>query len=221
MSVDVPVNPRPEPPPQRERAKDYQLETIAQLSTLGTPTGTMAQVTGLSEPYVARLLSGKGNETFNKFREQYKKSALKNVIGAHFSLVDMIPQSLDAFTAALGGQDLRLRKETAQWIWDRVVPDLTGKKDSEGSDTFQVVINQPQVSAQIGETMESVAHMLKGLHDTILIQDENKHVLIGTDALATPVSQHEVSEGEARLGTKSDKGDLLTEVVEERNPNRE
>ncbi len=221
MSADVPVNPRPEPPPQRERAKDYQLETIAQLSTLGTPTGTMAQVTGLSEPYVSRLLSGKGNETFNKLREDYKKSALKNVIGAHFSLVELIPESLDAFREALHCQDIRVRKEMGQWVWDNVVPDLNGKKDSEGGDSFSVTINQPQVSAQIGETMTSVAQMLTGLREAISTQDENKHVLIGEEALATPATQHEVSEGPAPLGESSGKGDLLTEVVEERNPNRE
>ena len=213
-------DPRPEPPVSRERAKDYQLETIAQLSTLGTPVATMAQVTGLSERYVDRLLSGGRNEKFNKLRERYKETNLKNVIGSHFQLVDMIPQAIQAFSEALTGQDLRLRKETAQWIWDQVVPNLNGKNGSDKQDALSITINQPHVQTQIGETMANVAHMLSGLRDAISTQDPNAHVLIGEAALPVPEAQLEVSGGPAPLGESSGKGDLLTEVVEERNPNR-
>lgn len=209
-------DPRPEPPVSRERAKDYQLETIAQLSTLGTPVATMAQVTGLSERYVDRLLSDGRNEKFNKLRERYKETNLKNVIGSHFQLVDMIPQALQAFSDALGGQDVRLRKETAQWIWDQVVPNLNGKNGSDKQDALSITINQPHVQTQIGETMANVAYMLSGLRDAISSQDPNAHILIGTDALPVPEAQLEVSGGPAPLGESSGKGDLLTEVVEER-----
>jgi hypothetical protein len=80
-SPRVPVNPTPKPEPKRERAKHYQLEAIAQISVWGTPIGKMATVTGLSESYITRLLSGKRNETFNKLREDYKQKDLKNVMG--------------------------------------------------------------------------------------------------------------------------------------------
>ncbi len=40
----------------------------------------MAAVTGLSESYITRLLSGKQNKTFNKLRDEYKERNLKNVV---------------------------------------------------------------------------------------------------------------------------------------------
>ena len=127
------------------------------------------------------------------------------------------PRVPRCLSAALTGQDLRLRKETAQWIWDRVVPDLNGKKSDDGHDTFQLVINQPHVQTRIGETMANVAQMLGGLRDAISRQDPNQHVLIGTDALPTPPGQLEVSGGPAPIETdRKAKSDFLTEVIEKR-----
>ncbi len=81
-SSRVPINPTPEPERQRERAKTYQLEAIAEMSVWGTPIGKMVAVTGLSESYISRLLTGSSkNETFNKLRDDYKRKDRKNVIG--------------------------------------------------------------------------------------------------------------------------------------------
>ena len=74
------VNPTFRPPARRERAKDYQLEAIARMSVSGTSPGEMAAVTGLSETYITRLLSGKHNKTFNKLRDEYKERNLKNAV---------------------------------------------------------------------------------------------------------------------------------------------
>ncbi len=41
----------------------------------------MAAVTGLSESYITRLLSGKQNKTFNRLRDEYKERNLKNAVG--------------------------------------------------------------------------------------------------------------------------------------------
>ncbi len=79
-SPRVPINPTPKPEPKRERAKHHQLEAITQMSVWGTSPGKMATVTGLSETYISRLLSGKGNKTFNKLRDEYKRKNLKNVV---------------------------------------------------------------------------------------------------------------------------------------------
>ena len=80
-SLKVPVNPRPDPPRQRERAKHYQLEAIAYMSVLGTSTSKMAAVTDLSESYINRLLSDKRNGTFNRLLAEYKRKNLKNAVG--------------------------------------------------------------------------------------------------------------------------------------------
>ncbi len=50
------------------------------MSVSGTSPGEMATVTGLSESYITRLLSGKQNKTFNKLRDD-KLQNLKNVVG--------------------------------------------------------------------------------------------------------------------------------------------
>ncbi len=80
-SPTTPANPTFGPPARRERAKHYQLEAIAQMSVSGTSPGKMAAVTGFSEPYINRLLSGKQNKTFNKLCDDYKMRNLKNVVG--------------------------------------------------------------------------------------------------------------------------------------------
>ena len=81
-SPKVPINPTPYPEPKRKRAKHYQLEAIAQMAVWGTAISKMADITGLSESYITRLLTGASrNKTFNKLREEYKRKGLKNVVG--------------------------------------------------------------------------------------------------------------------------------------------
>jgi hypothetical protein len=187
---------------------------------MGTPAGTIAAVTGLSERYVNRLLSGEGGgDRFQKLREDYKEKHLKTLVGSHFKLADLVPQSLEAFESALAGPDLRLRKETAQWIWDTVVPNLNPKDSGNGaqSDHWQITINQPHVQTAIGESMASVAKSLTGLQEAILTQDPDAHTKVGTDALTISPTQLEVDGGEGEVEltpTEDPKSDLLTELVE-------
>ncbi len=79
-SPRVSVNPTFGPPARRERPKDYQLEAIARMSVWGNSPAEMAAVTGLSESYVSRLLSGKQNKTFNKLRDEYNERNLRNAV---------------------------------------------------------------------------------------------------------------------------------------------
>lgn len=215
---DLPVpKPNGSPVAQRERAKDYQLEAIARLAVLGTPPATMAATVGLSEPYITRLLSGKHNETFNRLHDDYKEMVLKNVVGAHFDLAQKLPEALIAIQDALTAQDARLKFEGAKWVWDKIVPDFSGRpKNGSDGDTLTVILNQPQVRTQIGETMESVAQTLLGLREAINTQQEDKHLKVGTDALHTPPSQSEVTGGEATLEPKREgsESDLHLEVLE-------
>ena len=204
-------------PSTRERAKDYQLEAIARLAVLGTPPATMAATVGLSEPYVNRLLSGKHNETFNKLHDDYKAQVLKNVVGAHFELAQKLPDALAAIGDSLLAQDIRVRAENAWRVWEKIVPDFSGRPKNNGeTDSLQIILNQPQVRTQIGETMESVAQCLVGLREAISTQSPDQYVKLGTDALPTPPSQLEVSGGAAQLepGREPTEDDLVTEAVE-------
>lgn len=200
---------------QRERARDYQLEAIARLAVLGTPAATMSAVVGLSEPYINHLLSGKQNETFNKIHEGYKRQVLKNVVGAHFELAQMLPEALAAIRDALSAQDIRVRAENAKWVWQQIVPDFSGKKNGHDVDTFQIILNQPEVRTQIGDTMESVASSLIRLRDAVATQASNHHVKLGLEALPVPPSQLQVEPGEASVEpTQNPKTDLLLELIE-------
>ena len=214
---DLPEKSNGSPPQQRERAKDYQLEAIARLAVLGTPPATMAATVGLSEPYITRLLSGKHNETFNELHDDYKRLVLKNVVGAHFDLAQKLPEALIAISDALGAQDARLRFEGAKWVWDKIVPDFSGRpKNGSDTDSLTLILNQPLVRTQIGETMESVAQGLLTLREAINNQDPDRHLKVGTDALHTPPSQSEVTKGEATLlpQREGEKSDLHLEVLE-------
>jgi hypothetical protein len=184
---------------------------------MGTPAGTIAMVTGLSEGYIDRLLSGHSrNETFNKLREQYKEKNLRTLVGSRFELADLISKSLTVFNESLEAQDQRLRFESAKWIWDQVMPDLKSKNGDGHSDTWQITINQPHVQTAISDTMSSVAETLKGLHSTIASQDPDAHVKLGTDALNVSPTQLEVQEGGVQLDpAREGKTDLLTELIEE------
>ena len=143
MSAQTPTVPDFKPTPTRERAKDYQLEAVAQLSTLGTPSGSIAAVTNLSEPYINRLLQGGRSKKFDELREHYKQQNLKTIVGAHFTLVDLLPQSDDAIRDALIGSDTRLRAETAWKIRDKVVPDLMKQDTGPDSDWRDHVLGRP------------------------------------------------------------------------------
>ena len=213
-NTPVPVNPTPKPKAVRERAKDHQLNAIAQMATMGTPAGTMSVVTGLSEGYINRLLTDKKNETFNKLHEGYLEKNLKTLVGARFELADTIGQVQEVFNAALAAPDIRVRKEMAIWIWDQTVPKLDDGKGKDSSDIFQVVINQPQVQTAIHEGMSIVADNLLGLREAIASQAVDAHMLVGTDALPIPPGQREVSEGEAPLEPTEGPGDFLTELIE-------
>ena len=200
----------------RERAKDYQLEAIARLAVLGTPPATMAATVGLSEPYITRLLSGKHNETFNRLHDDYKEMVLKNVVGAHFDLAQKLPEALTAIGDSLTAQDARLRFESGKWLWDKIVPDFSGKSKNGETDSLTLILNQPLVRAEIGESMASVANILFGLRESINSQDPDRHLKVGTDALHIPPSQSEVTKGEATLTPQREgsPSDLHLEVLE-------
>lgn len=212
--LPVPVNPTPTPKKERERGKLHQLEAIAQMCTMGTPPGTMAAVTGLSEGYINRLLTDGRNETFNKLRESYLEKNLKTLVGARFRLADTIDQVHEALQDALNGKDMRLRTETAWKIWDQVVPKLDNGKEHATPDSIQLIINQPHVQTQINETMANVADCLVGLREAVGSQIPDKHILLGAEALPIPESQLEVSKGEAPLEPTEGPEDFLTELLE-------
>ena len=208
----TPTTPDFRPKPQRERAKAYQLEAVAQLSVLGTHASTIAAVTELTEPYINRLLSGGNNQTFDDIREKYRQQNMKLVTGAHFKLVDMLPEVDTAIQNALGANDLRLAAETAWKIRDKVIPDMVN--NNRDPDSFQITINQPHVQAKIGETMTDVAEALSLLKSVIQSQDPGAHIMVGVEALPIPPSQLEVSEGEASLEPTEGPDDLLLELME-------
>jgi hypothetical protein len=215
MSADLPVPAKPtnSGKSSRERAKDYQLEAIAQMSTMGTPAGTMAQITGLSEPYINRLMLEGRNQTFNDLRERYQRVNLRKTVGFQFEMGDLLPEAIQAYRDGLAAKDPRLRFEVAKEVVNRVVPDLNGgkKNGNDQSEIIQLVVNQPQ----IGETMASVARTLVSLHEAVSRQDPDAHIKLGTDALPVPESQLEVSGGEAQLTpTENPETDLLMEAVE-------
>jgi len=157
------------------------------------------------------------NEKFNELHDDYKRLVLKNVVGAHFDLAQKLPEALIAISDSLGAQDARLRFEGAKWVWDKIVPDFSGRPKNAGdTDSLTVILNQPQVRTQIGETMESVAQTLLGLREAIKTQSPDRHLKVGTDALHTPPSQSEVTAGEATLVPEREgtTGDLHLEVLE-------
>ena len=155
MSADTPTVPNYSPKAKRERATNQQLEALAQFSVLGIPAGTMAGITELSEVYINRIIRGGQSTVFDAFREQYRTANLKVVAGAHFELVDMLPEAQQAFRDALVCKDIRTRVEAGKWVHDKVVPNLF--KDTDKQDSYHITLNQPHVQAQVGETMSSVA----------------------------------------------------------------
>ena len=210
---NAPIAPDYSPKAKRERAKEYQLDAIAQFSVLGIPASTIAGITELSEIYINRILKGGQSAVFDKLREGYKQQNLKVVAGAHFKLVDMLPEAQDAIQDALGCKDIRVRAENAWKVHDKVVPNLF--KDTDKQDSYHITLNQPHVQAQVGETMSSVAKSLTMLLSIVRDQDPGQFVKDGAEALPTPPSQHEVEEGEMELlPERTSEDDLLTELVE-------
>ena len=155
MSTNALISPDYSPKAKRERAKEYQLDAIAQFSVLGIPASTIAGITELSEIYINRILKGGQSAVFDKLREGYKQQNLKVVAGAHFELVDMLPEAQQAFRDALNCKDVRVKLEAGKWIHDKVVPNLF--KDTDKQDSYHITLNQPHVQAQVVDARRALA----------------------------------------------------------------
>ena len=209
----TPAVPDFKPPSQRERAKEYQLESLAQLSVLGVGSAAMAGITELSETYINRILRGGQSKKFDELREQYKRSHLKTISNAHFQLVDALPEAIEGIKEGLGSRDIRVKTETSWKLYNQVVPQMVNQKDK--ADSFNITLNEPHIQAQVGETMTTVAKALQILTSVIRGQDADQYVMAGTDALPIPPSQLEVEEGEVELVVdRKGEDDLLTELIE-------
>ena len=210
----MPVDSETAPTLQRERAKDYQLESLAQMAVLGIPPDTMAVTVGLQVEYVSRLLGERRNATFNKFYDKYLSQRTKQATEGHFRLGEMLDDAYAGIGEAITAKDIRVKAENSWRLVDRVNPDPNRK--SEGAGSINVTMNQPHIQTQVTSTMTAVAESLVGLKEACAGQDPNAHILLGTDALPTPSSQHEVSGGEATLDVDRDDPlrDLLFEEVE-------
>lgn len=198
----------------RERAKNYQLESLAQMAVLGIPPDTMAVTTGLSIEYVDRLLQERRNQTFNQFYDKYLAQRTKQATAGHFRLGDMLDKAFDGIEDAITANDVRVKAENSWKLVNRVIPDPNQKNDSGGTN---ITVNNPVIQTQVTQTMGAVAESLAGLKDIIAGQDPNAHILLGAEALPTPDSQLEVTEGEATLDPTRDdpEQDLLTEEIDD------
>jgi hypothetical protein len=174
----------------------------------------MAITTGLETGYVTRLLGERRNKTFNKFHDQYLAQQTKQATEGHFRLSDMLDDAYTGIHDAITAGDVRVKAENSWRLVDRIHPDPNRK--SEGSGTINVTMNQPHIQTAVSNTMSAVAESLAGLQEALADQDPNAHILVGTDALSVPPSQHEVSGGEAPLDRNRDDPlkDLLFEEVE-------
>jgi hypothetical protein len=182
------------------------------MASLGIAQETMATTTGLSVGYIKRLFEDKHNETFNRLRDDYIARRTKEVVGAHFELSAMLAESYGAIGEALRGGDKRVAAENAWRLIERVCPDP--KQKDGGLNGLQIILNQPEIQTQVGETMTTVAECLLGLREAIAGQQADEHVLTGTDALPTPPSQLEVTAGGAPLTPTQNPDDLLTELMD-------
>jgi len=205
-----------EPTNQRERAKDYQLESLAKMAVLGIPPDRMAVTTGLSADYVNRLLQERRNKTFLRFHDKYMAERTQQATEGEFRLGAMLDKAYDGIEASLEASDIRVRSENSWRLVDRMNPD-PNRKGGAGGD-INLTVNAPHIQTQVTNTMTAVAQSLVGLRDALSNQDPNAHILLGSDALPIPPSQHEVSGGEAIIDAERNDPlrDLLTETLEER-----
>jgi hypothetical protein len=203
-----------EPAQTRERAKDYQLESLAQMAVLGIPADRMAVTSGLSVEYVERLLTERRNKTFLRFHDKFMAERTSQATAGEFRLGSMLNKAYDGIEASLDASDIRVRSENSWRLVERMNPDPNRKGGSGGD--INLTVNAPHIQTQVSNTMTAVAESLVGLRDALSNQDPNAHILLGADALPTPPSQLEVSEGEARIEPERNDPlrDLRTEIVD-------
>lgn len=216
MSAQPPIPVDPAQAPVQERAADYQLEFIAQMSVLGVPVDTMAVSTGLTVRYIKRLFADKQNETFNRKRDEHLAARTKQIVAGHFKLADMLDDAYEGVRTCITSNDMRVKAENSWKLIDRVVPNLNEPKSNGNSGGISLILNQPEIQTQVGETMNIVAEVLLSLRGAIEKQDPEEHVLHGIEALPTPPSQLEVQKGEAPLEpSENPKTDLRIEMLDD------
>lgn len=211
MEADLTV---PEPGQTRIRAKDYQLDTLAQMAVMGVPADQMASEVDLPIDYVNRLLEGGRNEKFDRLQADYREKVTTKTVNARFALYDFLDDATQAIGEAIRGGDIRLRAEQSWKLLGELAPNPRATVGG-GGDHLSIVFNNPSVQAQIGEGITNMTNMFTELRQAVTEQNGNGHTLLGEQALPVPPSQLEVTDGEALPNPGDSVDDFPMEAVEE------
>jgi len=180
------------------RLRDYQLDTIAQLSCFDANSPEqISTTTGVPVKTVINLLKGGQNKSFDTIRAAYQQSVMKNFHGATMRMIDRMPKAEAAIERAIDSDDVKVAADNAWKVIDRVVPLASKRSDSqEGSVSF--IINNPQVHNELNQTVSDVRGLMRGLKGYLSDgASTTNHTVIGSQALPISPAQLEVGDGES------------------------
>ncbi len=203
------------------RLRDYQLDTIAQLSCFDANSPEqIASTTGVPAKTIINLLRGGQNRAFDELRSGYQQAVMRNFHGATMRMIDRMPMAEAAIETALQSNDVKVAADNAWKVFDRVLPQTQQKQGGQSESSVSFIINNPQVHNELNATVTSVHGILDTLKDYLAGDGDraNSHTLLGSKALPIPVSQLEVGDGEALPDPKSTSAENLNliEMAEEK-----
>jgi hypothetical protein len=194
-----------------QRLSEHQLDAMAILCVEGVGGDEIARQVGVPREQVLAIIRGGRNQKFDKLLEGYKKKVLQSVMGHRFRLMDLLDDAYLAIDNAINNGDSKLRAETSWKLFEQVVP----RPKDEQDHSLKIVINNPTVQAEMGKTINHIHESLDEMVDVLKHSDEDKHVLIGDEALPTPPVQLEISDAEALPSEEEADKNLDLEVLDD------
>jgi hypothetical protein len=177
---------RPNPPAvaaAREpgtRLPTHILDALAIMTLRGLRYADMATAVGVPQATVEKLVRDGHNKEFQGLLDGYRKRMLASTTTVQQDLMELVPTGVVAVRRALEqDRDLRLAKDTAWELMDRVFPRPQDKSDVNVNVGFQSV----QTQVEINQAFVEVGTKFGQLLETLSKQDPNRHVRTGVDAL--------------------------------------
>lgn len=204
MGTEITVSQPPSLPDENRakvtRLRDYQLDTIAQLSCFDANSPEqISSTTGVPVKTIINLLRGGQNKSFDALRAGYQQKVMRNFHGATMRMIDRMPMAEEAIERAIQSEDTKVAADNAWKLLDKVLPSTNQKTSPTSESSVAFIVNNPQIHNELNQTVTSVQDILGTLKNHLSGGGGgvNSHTLLGNEALPTPTSQLEVGDGEA------------------------
>ena len=122
---------------------EYTRDAVARMVLRGLPVTQIAQIVGRKPENLKRLL--KKPDMLARI-EEIREVVFRNDVTWWYELRNKTSMSLDAIDAGLASNDIRIRLETAKWVYEKTNPEPTKKHEVD-----MVVSGRQHIEVDVGD----------------------------------------------------------------------